>query len=72
VRSCEKLPLYLIKPGSKMDPPLAKAKPISDCGSDSVINIFNKEKKKKTALRQQPTEMSETTWEKQLCRHQGQ
>ena len=40
VRSCKKLPPCLIKPvpaGSKMDPPLAKAKPISDGGSTSVI-----------------------------------
>jgi len=36
VRSCKKLPLDLIKPvlaGSKTDPPLAKAKPISNGGS---------------------------------------
>ena len=40
VRSCEKLPPCLIKPvldGSKMDPLLPKAKPISDGGSASVI-----------------------------------
>jgi len=40
VRSCEKLPPCLIEPvpaGSKMDPLLAKAKPISDGGSTSVI-----------------------------------
>jgi len=40
VRTCEKLPPCLIKPvpaSSKMDPPLAKAKPISDGGSASVI-----------------------------------
>jgi len=38
--SCEKLPPCLIKlvpAGSKMDPPLAKVKPISDGGSASVI-----------------------------------
>jgi len=36
VRSCEKLPPRLIEPvpdGSKTDPPLAKAQPISDGGS---------------------------------------
>jgi len=40
VRSCEKLPLCLIKPvlaGPKRDPLLAKAKPISNSGSTSVI-----------------------------------
>jgi len=40
VRSCEKLPPCLIEPvtaGSKTDPPLAKAKPIRDGGSASVI-----------------------------------
>ena len=43
VRSCKKLPLCLIKPvpaGSKTDPPLAKAKPISDSGSTSVITYL--------------------------------
>jgi len=40
VSSCEKLPPGLIKPvpaGSKTDPLLAKAKPISNSGSASVI-----------------------------------
>jgi len=40
VRSCWKLPLCPIAPmlaGSKMDPLLAKAKPISKGGSTSVI-----------------------------------
>ena len=40
VRSCEKLPPCLIKPvpaGSKMDPLLDKAKPISIGGKASVI-----------------------------------
>ena len=40
VRSCQKLPPYLIKPvpaGSKMHLLLAKAKPIVDGGSISVI-----------------------------------
>jgi len=43
VSSCEKLPPCLIKPvpdGSKMDPPLPKAKPISNGGSTD--NIFKK------------------------------
>jgi len=42
VRNCEKLPPCLIKPvpaGSKMHLSLAKAKPISDSGSASVIHI---------------------------------
>jgi len=40
VRSCEKFPPCLIKPvpaGSKTDPLLAKAEPINDGGSTSVI-----------------------------------
>jgi len=40
VRSCEKLPPYLIEPlpaSSKTDPLLAKAKSISDGGSASGI-----------------------------------
>jgi len=47
VRSCEKVPLCLIKPvsaDSKTDPPLAKAKPISNGGSASD-NLFKKGKK---------------------------
>ena len=47
VRSCLKLPLCLIKPmpaGSKMDPLLAKAEPISDGGSASVITYLRKGK----------------------------
>jgi len=47
VRSCEKLPPCPIKPvpaGSKMDPPLAKAKPISDGGSASVITDLRRGK----------------------------
>jgi len=45
VRSCQKLPQCLIKPvpaGSKMDPPLAKAKPISDGGSASGITYLRR------------------------------
>ena len=40
VRRCQKLPLCPIEPmpaGSKMDPPLAKAEPISNDGSASGI-----------------------------------
>jgi len=47
VRSCQKLPSYLIKPvpaGSKMDPLLAKAKPISDGGSASGITYLRRRK----------------------------
>jgi len=47
VRSCQKLPLYLIEPmplGSKTDPSLAKAKPISDGGSISVITDLRRGK----------------------------
>ena len=40
VRSCEKLPPCLIKPV-----PLAKAKPISKCGSASVITYLRRGKK---------------------------
>jgi len=50
VSSCENLPLCLIKPvlvGSKMDPLLAKAKPISGNGNTSVITYIRKERKKK-------------------------
>jgi len=49
VRSCEKLPPCLIKPvpaSSKTDPPLAKARPISDGGSTSVIIYLRKRRKK--------------------------
>ena len=49
VRSCKKLPLDLIKPvlaGSKTDPPLAKAKPISNGGSTSGITYLRKGRKK--------------------------
>jgi len=49
VRSCQKLPPCLIKPvpaGSEMDLVLAKAKPISDGGSTSVITYLRKGRKK--------------------------
>jgi len=49
VRSCEKLPPYLLKPmpaGSKTYLPLAKAKPISDGGSTSVTTCLRKGRKK--------------------------
>jgi len=48
VRSCEKLPPCLVEPvpaGSKTDPLLAKAKPISDGGSTSVITYLRKGRK---------------------------
>ena len=47
VRRCQKLPLHLIKPmpaGSKTDPLLAKAEPISDRGSASGITYLRKGK----------------------------
>jgi len=47
VRSFYKLPLCWIEPmpaRSKMDPPLAKAEPISDGGSASVITYLRKKK----------------------------
>jgi len=49
VRSCEKLPPWLIKPvpaGSKMDLPLAKAKRISGGGSASGITELRRGRKK--------------------------
>jgi len=48
VRSCQKLPLCLIEPvpvSSKMDPPLAKAKPVSNDGSTSGITYLRSRKK---------------------------
>ena len=61
VRSCWKLPLCLrerepIPAGSKTDPPLAKAKPISDGGSASVITYL---RRAKNSVRLQPEERSE-------------
>jgi len=49
VRSCKKLFPCLIKPVpavSKMDPQLAKTKPISNGGSASVITYLRKGRKK--------------------------
>jgi len=49
VRSCEKLPPCLLKPGpagSKTDPPLAKAKPSSEGGSASGITYLRRGSKK--------------------------
>jgi len=49
VRSCQKLPPCTMEPvpaGSKTDPPLAKAKPVSDGGSSSVITYLRKGRKK--------------------------
>jgi len=48
VRSCEQLPPCLTEPvpaGSKMDPPLAKAEPISDIGSASGITYLRRGRK---------------------------
>jgi len=45
VRSCQKFPpcpIERVPAGSKMDPPLAKAKPISDDGSISVITYLRR------------------------------
>jgi len=55
VRSREKLPSCLVKPvvaGSRMDPQLPKAKPVSDCGSTSVVTYLRREEKTvgKTAI----------------------
>ena len=47
VRSCWKLPLCSREPipaGSKTDPPLAKAEPISDSGNASVITLLRRKK----------------------------
>jgi len=55
VRSCRKLPPCLIKPvpaGSKTDLLLAKAKPVSDGGSASVITYLRRGRKK-TMVKQQ-------------------
>lgn len=44
MRSCQKLPPCLIEPmpaGSKTDPPMAKAEPISDDGSTSGITYLS-------------------------------
>jgi len=60
VRSCEKLPPCVIKPvpdGSKMNPPLAKAKPISDSGSASVITYLRRGRKK-TEVKPQSSPLS--------------
>jgi len=49
MRSCQNLPLCQIKPvpaGSKTDPPLAKAKPISNSGNTSLITYLRKGRKK--------------------------
>jgi len=48
VRSCQKLPPCLIEPvpaGSKMDPLLAKAEPISNGVTSSVITYLSRGKK---------------------------
>jgi len=63
VRRCEKLPSCLIKPvpaHSKMDPPLAKAKPISDSGSAFLITYLRRGRRKtcsETAMRERSETM---------------
>jgi len=62
LRSCQKLPPCLIEPvpaGSKTDPLLAKAKPISDSGSTSGITYLRRGKKPVWILKSR--ERSETT-----------
>ena len=57
VRSCWKLPLCPIKlmpEGSKTDPLLPKAKPISNSGSASVITYLRKAKEVTGELQLQP------------------
>ncbi|GAB0182336.1 sodium/potassium-transporting ATPase subunit beta-1-interacting protein 3 [Grus japonensis] len=57
--------------GSKTGPPLAKAKPISDSGSASVITELGKGKKTTNlAAVFAARERSENMREEQLCRHQ--
>jgi len=61
VRSCQKLPPCLIKPvpaSSQMDPPLVKAKPISNGDSTSVITYL-RTGRKKNAVKWQRGERSE-------------
>jgi len=71
VRICEKLPSYLIKPvpaSSETDPPLAKAKPVSDGGSTSVITYLRRGKKTcgETAVdREEGNCVNETTLKKE-------
>ena len=62
VRSCQKLPLCPIKlmpAGSKTDPPLAKAEPISNSGSTSGITYLRKGKKSYRAVATAAGERSE-------------
>ena len=69
VRSCQKLPLCLTEPmpaGSKTDPPLAKAKPISA----SVITYLRRRKTLRERELLQPERGVRRC--KKLCRHQGQ
>jgi len=61
LRSCEKLPPYLVQPtpgSSKIDPLLAKIKPISNSGNTSVITYLRRGKK--PAVKWQWRERSET------------
>ena len=74
VRSCQKLPpcpIKLMPAGSKTDPLLAKAEPISNSGSASGITYLRKGKSYWAAAIA-ARERSEKMGEKQLRRHQGQ
>jgi len=62
VRSCDKVPPCPKEPmpaGSKTDPPLAKAEPISDGGSTPGITEL-RQRRKNTVVKQQRRERSET------------
>ncbi|CAM9139456.1 unnamed protein product, partial [Bubo scandiacus] len=56
--------------GSKRDPPLAKAEPISDGGSASGVTCLRSGKSCCT-MASSARERSENMWEQQLCRPQG-
>jgi len=65
VRSCEKLPPCLIKPvpaSSRTDPPLAKAKPVSDGGNYGITEALRRGRKNcsETAVKERD-EAKETT-----------
>ena len=74
VRSCWKLPLYLTEPipaGSKTDPLTAKAEPISNSGSASVITYLRR-KKSCWDMETAAGVRSENMREEQPCRPPGQ
>jgi len=69
VRICQKLPLCLIMPvlaGPKMDPLLAKAEPISNGGSTSVITYLRRGRKKLWVRQQLEREESDNVKETAL------